>query len=227
MAFSAPKPRSMPTGQRNVIRANDSPSLWNCTYSPGWSQDEAEVLRKAVMKFGIGSWARIVEAGCLPGKTIAQMNLQLQRLLGQQSTAEFAGLHLDPMIIGAINAEKQGPGIKRKNNCIVNTGNKPSREEIKRRIQQNRELYEVSEEEWRAIVLPKPEDPLVALEEKRQRLRRVKEELARVVAEIDEIRTRMENKENCGPTTPVGHGKAAELQPVQAMQFTKRVKLGQ
>ncbi|KAI9595563.1 hypothetical protein BDF19DRAFT_440873 [Syncephalis fuscata] len=158
MTSTAPKPRSMPTGQRNVIRANDSPSLWNCTYSPGWSQDEAEILRKAVMKFGIGSWAKIVDSGCLPGKTVAQMNLQLQRLLGQQSTAEFAGLHLDPMAIGAINAAKQGPEIKRKNNCIVNTGNKLSREEIKRRIQYNKDVYEIHCEEWQAIVLPKRED---------------------------------------------------------------------
>ncbi|RKP23929.1 hypothetical protein SYNPS1DRAFT_17890 [Syncephalis pseudoplumigaleata] len=158
MTALVPKPRSMPTGQRNVIRANDSPSLWNCTYSPGWTEEEAEILRKAAIKFGVGAWSKIVDSGCLPGKTVAQMNLQLQRLLGQQSTAEFAGLHLDPMVIGAINATKQGPEIKRKNNCIVNTGNKLSREEIKRRIQQNKELYELPPEEWQNIVLPKRED---------------------------------------------------------------------
>ena len=39
------------------------------------------------MKFGIGNWAKIIDCGSLPGKTNAQMNLQLQRLLGQQSTA--------------------------------------------------------------------------------------------------------------------------------------------
>lgn len=39
------------------------------------------------MLFGIGNWAKIIESDCLPGKTNAQMNLQLQRLLGQQSTA--------------------------------------------------------------------------------------------------------------------------------------------
>lgn len=57
---------------------------WTTT---GWSQDESETLRKALMKFGIGNWSKIIESGCLPGKTNAQMNLQLQRLLGQQSTA--------------------------------------------------------------------------------------------------------------------------------------------
>jgi hypothetical protein len=39
------------------------------------------------MLFGIGNWAKIIDSDCLPGKTNAQMNLQLQRLLGQQSTA--------------------------------------------------------------------------------------------------------------------------------------------
>lgn len=29
------KPQSMPTGPRNVLRSNDSASLWNCTLSPG------------------------------------------------------------------------------------------------------------------------------------------------------------------------------------------------
>ena len=81
------KPRSMKSGARNVLRSNDSASLWNCTLSPGWTDQESDVLRKALMKFGIGNWSKIIESGCLPGKTNAQMNLQLQRLLGQQSTA--------------------------------------------------------------------------------------------------------------------------------------------
>ncbi|RCH79037.1 hypothetical protein CU098_007832, partial [Rhizopus stolonifer] len=83
----AEKPRSMKPGARNVLRSNDSASLWNCTLSPGWTDQESDVLRKALMKFGIGNWSKIIESGCLPGKTNAQMNLQLQRLLGQQSTA--------------------------------------------------------------------------------------------------------------------------------------------
>lgn len=49
--------------------------------------NEAEVLRKALMKFGIGNWSKIIESNCLVGKTNAQMNLQTQRMLGQQSTA--------------------------------------------------------------------------------------------------------------------------------------------
>jgi len=49
--------------------------------------NEAEVLRKALMRFGIGNWSKIIESNCLVGKTNAQMNLQTQRMLGQQSTA--------------------------------------------------------------------------------------------------------------------------------------------
>jgi hypothetical protein len=37
------------------------------------------------MKYGVGSWTKIIESGCLPGKNRAQLNLQTQRLLGQQS----------------------------------------------------------------------------------------------------------------------------------------------
>ncbi|GBB95171.1 hypothetical protein RclHR1_02490026 [Rhizophagus clarus] len=182
------KPQSMPTGPRNVLRSNDSASLWNCTLSPGWSREECDILRKALMKYGIGNWAQIIASNCLPGKTNAQMNLQLQRMLGQQSTAEFAGLHVDPLVIGEKNSKIQGPNIKRKNNCIVNTGSRPSREEIKRRIQKNKELYEIPEEEWSNIVLPKPEDPQTALNAKYEELRRLQDELADVQAQITEIR---------------------------------------
>jgi hypothetical protein len=74
---------------------SDSKSLWNYTLSPGWSIEEVEVLKIALMKYGVGRWRRIKRSNCLPGKTIAQMNLQTQRLLGQQSLAEYMGLHLD------------------------------------------------------------------------------------------------------------------------------------
>ena len=103
-------------------RSNESASLWNCTLSPGWTKEEAEVMRLALMKFGIGNWMAIRDSGCLPGKTNAQLNNQTQRMLGQQSTAEFADLHLDPLKVGEINAQKQGDHIRRKNGCIVNTG---------------------------------------------------------------------------------------------------------
>lgn len=71
--------------RRNLVKSADSPSLWNCTLSPGWKREESQVLRLALMKFGVGRWNKIIESGCLPGKTPAQLCLQTQRLLGQQS----------------------------------------------------------------------------------------------------------------------------------------------
>ncbi|KAJ2331296.1 hypothetical protein GGI00_003319, partial [Coemansia sp. RSA 2681] len=144
-------PRSMPSGQRNVVRSNDSASLWNCTLSPGWTLDEVQVLRQALMKFGVGNWMKIIESESLPGKTIAQMNLQTQRMLGQQSTAEFNGLHIDTLRVGELNSLKQGKDVKRKNNCIVNTGGKLGREEVEQRRIKHREMFEVDEEVWKNI----------------------------------------------------------------------------
>jgi hypothetical protein len=52
---------------------------------PGWTREETEVLRFALMKYGIGNWQTIIEERVLPGKTNAQLVCQTQRLLGQQS----------------------------------------------------------------------------------------------------------------------------------------------
>jgi hypothetical protein len=62
----------------------------NLTVCIGWTVEEVGVLRSAIMKFGVGRWAEILESNCLPGKTPAQLNLQTQRILGQQS---LRGLH--------------------------------------------------------------------------------------------------------------------------------------
>ena len=37
----------------------DSKSLHNYTLSPGWSREEVEVLKIALMKYGIGKWKKI------------------------------------------------------------------------------------------------------------------------------------------------------------------------
>lgn len=36
--------------------------------------------------------------------------------------AEFMGLHIDPDKVRMENAKKQGPDVKRKNGCVVNSG---------------------------------------------------------------------------------------------------------
>ena len=89
----------------------DSKSLHNYTLSPGWTKAEVEILQIALMKFGIGKWKKIQKTNILPSKTISQMNLQTQRLLGQQSLAEFMGLHVDTRKVFADNQLKQGPEI--------------------------------------------------------------------------------------------------------------------
>ncbi|KAJ2832689.1 hypothetical protein GGI24_001138 [Coemansia furcata] len=183
-AASSVVPRSMPTGQRNVVRSNDSASLWNCTLSPGWTLDEVQVLRQALMKFGVGNWMKIIESESLPGKTIAQMNLQTQRMLGQQSTAEFNGLHIDTLRVGELNSLKQGDDIKRKNNCIVNTGGKLGRDEVEKRRIKHREMFEVEEKVWKNIVLPRFDNPLVVLDRKRAELKALRAELDDVLAQL-------------------------------------------
>ena len=60
---------------------------WNFTPSPGWTKDEAALLKLCLMKFGVGKWVQILDTGLLPGKLIQQLNGQTQRLLGQQSLA--------------------------------------------------------------------------------------------------------------------------------------------
>ncbi|CAO3587420.1 unnamed protein product [Absidia cylindrospora] len=115
------------------------------------------------------------------------MNLQLQRLLGQQSTAEFAGLHIDPKVIGEQNSRIQGPEIRRKNNTIVNTGDKLSREELRERIAKNKEMYELPEAVWQAIELDYMTDEDALLEEKKKTLREMKAQLKVVQRQIKNL----------------------------------------
>eukprot|EP00842_Homolaphlyctis_polyrhiza_P001517 jgi/Hompol1/2366/HPOL_002920-RA len=198
--MQAKAPRSMKGGQRGVLRSNDSVSLWNCTLSPGWTREESDTFRQALLFFGIGNWHKVLESGCLPGKTNAQLNLQLQRLLGQQSTAEFQGLHIDPAMVGAINALRKGPNIKRKNGFIVNTGSKMSKDTLKQRILENKERYEVPESVWKAIVLPKtnlirPSSKIELLEAKQKELKRLQTELEQVRFQIELVEAKQRASE--------------------------------
>lgn len=97
---------------KTIKKIHDSKSLGNFTLSPGWTRDEVEVLKIALMKFGIGKWRKIKRCKCLPGKTVAQMNLQTQRLLGQQSIAEFMGIKVDLEKICEDNRKKTVKNIK-------------------------------------------------------------------------------------------------------------------
>lgn len=130
----------------------NSQSLINATLAPGWRPDEVEVLKVALMKFGIGRWRKIMQSGCLPGKTPSQLSSQTQRLLGQQSLAEYLHLHLDVDKVSKHNQSKTG--VKRKSNCIVNTGKNPNPEELERLQEFNREQFGIPTSKIRSLEIP-------------------------------------------------------------------------
>ena len=117
-------------------------------------------FRLCLMKFGLGRWTDIVASGALPGKTVGQLNNQMQRMIGQQSTKEFQGLHVDPQKVFAVNKEKDG--LARKNGCIINTGENPTREKVKVKREENIARFGLSQEDIDALVIPLPK-ALVAL----------------------------------------------------------------
>lgn len=114
-------------------KIGDSASLWNFTPSPGWTKDEAQILRLCLMKFGIGKWVQILETGLLPGKLIQQLNGQTQRLLGQQSLAAYTGLQVDIDRIRADNETRLD--APRKAGLIINTGPNLTKE-VKEKMRQ-------------------------------------------------------------------------------------------
>ena len=130
---------------------NESKSLWNVSLSPGWTPREVEVFRLALMKYGLGRWTIIVERGVLPGKTVGQMNNQMQRMIGQQSTGEFQGLHIDPSVVFAHNATRTGV---RKNGVLINTGENPTPEKIRQKRLANQERWGMSQAEIDAVEIP-------------------------------------------------------------------------
>jgi hypothetical protein len=134
--------------------STDSKSLWNFSLSPGWTTKEVEVFGAALIKYGIGSWTVIIKTRCLPGKTVAQLYNQAQRLLGQQSLAEFQGLSLDIPAIFARNANIVGT---RKNNCLINTGNKLMGDQLKALKIKNQKDFGISQDDIDALVIPELE----------------------------------------------------------------------
>merc|ERR1712037_203829 len=78
---------------RRGPKIGDAVSLWNFAPSPGFTKDEAHILKICLMALGVGRWVQILDTGLLSGKLTQQLNGQTQRLLGQQSLAAFTGLH--------------------------------------------------------------------------------------------------------------------------------------
>ncbi|KAK8821015.1 hypothetical protein WA556_005327, partial [Blastocystis sp. ATCC 50177/Nand II] len=142
----------MSTNRISKIFGSDSKSLWNVTLAPGWTKAEAEVLRCAIMKYGIGSWKQITSLKLLPGKTVSQIVCQVQRMIGQQSLKEFLKLHADVLVIGRENAKRTD--VHRKNGIIVNEGHNMTPQEVKQRRMYNLKKYGLSNEEIDKVVIP-------------------------------------------------------------------------
>jgi hypothetical protein len=130
----------------------NSQSLKNGTLAPGWRSDEVEVLKVALMKYGIGRWKKIMHSQCLPGKTPSQLSSQTQRLLGQQSLAEYMHLNLDIDKVSKFNNQKTD--VKRKSNCIVNTGKNMSPEELIVLREFNKEKFGLNSEYLKQLKIP-------------------------------------------------------------------------
>lgn len=89
---------------------------------------------------------------CLPGKTPSQLSSQTQRLLGQQSLAEYMHLNLDIDKVAKFNNQKTD--VKRKSNCIVNTGKNMSPEELAVLREFNKEKFGLSAEFVKDLKIP-------------------------------------------------------------------------
>lgn len=97
-----------------------TPARWNFTPAPGWSKEEAEILKLLLLKHGVGRWIQILDTGLLPGKLIQQLNGQTQRLLGQQSLAAYTGLQVDVDRIRQDNEARDD--VERKQGLVVHCG---------------------------------------------------------------------------------------------------------
>ncbi|KAL0037870.1 hypothetical protein WJX79_003094 [Trebouxia sp. C0005] len=106
-------------------KVGDAASLWNFTPSPGWTKEEAQILKLCLMKYGVGRWVQILDTGLLPGKLIQQLNGQTQRLIGQQSLAAYTGLQVDIDRIRADNAGRTD--VERKSGLIIWSGPNPNK----------------------------------------------------------------------------------------------------
>jgi hypothetical protein len=147
-------PRPVRASNKNV-EVYHSKSLYNYVLCPGWHPREAEILRNALMKYGIGRWVKISESKCLPNKSISQMYNQTQRFLGQQSLAEFMQLHVDLFRVWETNQAKID--VVRKGGLIINVGDNPTKASIFRKREANKKKFGLSLETVNKIRLPRYE----------------------------------------------------------------------
>lgn len=119
-------------------KSGQSSSLWNVSMQAGWSPMEIKLLKVGVMKYGVGKWTEFYQSQVIPTKDIGSCYLQLQRIMGQQSLAEFMGLKVDIDAVYEMNKKRTG---KRKNGCLVNEGDKLTQEIKRELIKLNQDKY--------------------------------------------------------------------------------------
>ena len=111
------------------------------------------------MKYGIGRWSKICATECLPTKNISQMYMQTQRLLGQQSLAEFMGLHIDLESVYIRNLERRkevGNGRwEIKYGLLINSGDNYSKKDVEKWKLENIKKYGLGAEYYMNLKPPK------------------------------------------------------------------------
>jgi hypothetical protein len=200
-----------------MIRSGDSPSLWNCSLSPGWTREEIAILRQAIMKFGVGNWLTILNSHCLPGKNPAQMSMQAQRMLGQQSIREFMKIQLDTDLVWQKNQRKAATDDAGrylvKGGILIYNGPNRTREWFRRRLEKNVRRYQLPDSVVNSVRLPAPprrQPPRASAHAARlRRLAVLRRRLAVVLAELES---------RCSPTSehPLKHFEAPYEPPAAA-----------
>jgi hypothetical protein len=122
---------------------------WNFTPSPGWTTEEARILKLCLLKYGVGKWVQILDTGLLPGKMIQQLNGQTQRLLGQQSLAAYTGLRVDVDRIRADNEARTD--LTRKAGLIIHDGDKLTKEQKMALQEESKAKYGLTDEQMLAV----------------------------------------------------------------------------
>merc|ERR1712130_748794 len=91
-----------------------------------------------------------------PLKGCGQLNLQTQRLFGQQALHEFSKVRIDPNRLKVENDKIEG---FRKNTCLINTGNNLTKEEREKLTGEHTKKYGIPKEISDQIVVPIVLDP--------------------------------------------------------------------
>ena len=96
--------------QMKVIKLNFSHVILPTTPSSAtkWLPLEEAILKKCILKYGVGNYKAIHDNQDLPGKNTQQLYTKTQKILGKQSIAEYSGLKLRTDRVFADNYERYG-----------------------------------------------------------------------------------------------------------------------